>query len=471
MDSREDKRAKKAEKAGVKADKAVVRAAGKAAAKAERAAKVAAGQDPRTFPLSAPASPVFSRRADFGVLIHPIDLDDVATRSLVAEKMSPRLLAEFLKIWPPFVISEITGIRSAATGREIIGVIGVVPLLPLQFNELEDGGLVDKVIAGCKACAKQGAKIIGLGAMTAMPGRGGRTVAEYMKTAVTTGNSYTAATAIRATRMAIARMDIDPSSATLAVLDAGSPIGRAASILLGPEFKRVLLVGRSRTGLASVEADVVAEAAKSGRPTVEAGAQAVPEGAIQVEIRTDVGQAVREAQVLVMASAKLSPLIDPADIAPGGVVCDVARPRELSGRVRAARPDVLAIDGGVIRVPGEMDLGVDLGLGPGLALACMAEPMILALEERYVDYTLGQEVSVERVREIDALATKHGFEVVGFRSFDREYDAPERPKPIKKLMRTLKPTTTKIGKRLGRDPGAPAPRPETRKRAGDEAAH
>jgi fatty aldehyde-generating acyl-ACP reductase len=444
----EDAKASKARaKASAKAEAKVgAKAAAKDAKATSRAKKAtdhadrAAAKSAKTGrPLPIPiARHTFSRPSDFGVLIHPIDLDDVVARSLVAEKVNARVLTEFMKIWPPFLLSEITGVRSRATGREISGVIGVLPLLPLQFNELADSSLCDKVIAGCKACAKQGAKIIGLGAMTAMPGRGGRTVAEYMRAAVTTGNTYTVATAIRATRMAAEEMGIDRAHATLAILDAASPTGRAAAMLLGPEFGRVLLIGRSRTQLSNVAAQMDAVSSPA------------------IELRTDIVTAVREAQVVVVGSGKLSTLIAPDDIAAGGVVCDVVRPRQLSDRVRAARSDVLSIDGGVVRVPGEMDLGMDLGLGPGLALACMAEPMILALEERYVDYTLGQEVSVERVREIEALADKHGFEVVGFRTFDREYGAPQRPKPVKKLMRTLKPTTTRIAKRLGRDPGTSA---------------
>ncbi len=50
----------------------------------------------------------------------------------------------------------------------------------------------------------------------------------------------------------------------------------------------------------------------------------------------------------------------------------------------------------------------------------MAETMILALEGRFEDYTLGKEISLERVNEIASLARKHGFRLSGFRSFEHE---------------------------------------------------
>jgi hypothetical protein len=49
----------------------------------------------------------------------------------------------------------------------------------------------------------------------------------------------------------------------------------------------------------------------------------------------------------------------------------------------------------------------------------MAEAMILALEGRYESYTLGRNITVEQVEEMEALGAKHGFELGGFRSFEQ----------------------------------------------------
>ena len=44
----------------------------------------------------------------------------------------------------------------------------------------------------------------------------------------------------------------------------------------------------------------------------------------------------------------------------------------------------------------------------------------LALEGRFEDYTVGRDITLERVQEITAIADKHGFRMSGFRSFERE---------------------------------------------------
>jgi len=116
-------------------------------------------------------------------------------------------------------------------------------------------------------------------------------------------------------------------------------------------------------------------------------------------------------------------IIQPEHLKSGAVVCDVARPRDVSVRVREEREDVLIIEGGIVEVPGDVDFGFDFGFPPKTAYACMAETMILALEDRCENYTLGKNVSVEQVREMQELANKHGFRLAGFRSFEKEVSA------------------------------------------------
>lgn len=93
--------------------------------------------------------------------------------------------------------------------------------------------------------------------------------------------------------------------------------------------------------------------------------------------------------------------------------------RDVSEAVAKERNDVLIIEGGVIEVPGDVDFHFSFGFPPKTAYACMSETMILALEGRYESFTLGKDISVERVEEITRLADKHGFKLAGFRSFER----------------------------------------------------
>jgi predicted amino acid dehydrogenase len=127
-----------------------------------------------------------------------------------------------------------------------------------------------------------------------------------------------------------------------------------------------------------------------------------------------------EAQLILTVTSALHDVIPVERLCPGSVVCDVARPRDVSAIIAAARDDILVIDGGMVDVPGPVDFHFNFGFPPGKAYACMAETMILALEGRFEDYTLGKDISLERVNEITGMARKHGFRLSGFRSFEHE---------------------------------------------------
>jgi hypothetical protein len=88
-------------------------------------------------------------------------------------------------------------------------------------------------------------------------------------------------------------------------------------------------------------------------------------------------------------------------------------------QVAQQRPDVLVIEGGMVAVPGKVDFGFNFGFPPGMAYACMAETMALALEQQYESFTLGKDIALSQVLTIDKIAQKHGFQLGGFRSFER----------------------------------------------------
>jgi predicted amino acid dehydrogenase len=155
---------------------------------------------------------------------------------------------------------------------------------------------------------------------------------------------------------------------------------------------------------------------------VEAVREQCGSGGAVVSATTDIA-AIYEADLILTVTSAVHAVIEPRHLKPGAVVCDVARPRDVSRQVAAERDDVLVIEGGMVEVPGPVDFGFNFGFPPRKAYACMAETMALALEGRYEDYTIGKEISVAQAREIGGIAARHGFRLSGFRSFEAEVDA------------------------------------------------
>lgn len=339
----------------------------------------------------------------FAFIIHPIDPKRDVSRKfpLLGRLLTERQIDFFSTFFPPVYISEIEGITSRSTGRQVRGWFIACPFTPRRMLELPEQVVYRKIIQTGRAAERLGAQILGLGAFTSVIGDAGLTIARSLDVPVTTGDSYTVALALQSVREAAALMDIRLSDATAAVLGATGAIGRVCATLLAEEVGRLVLISRSMDRLEALRSSLL------------------PKTRAELLLSTDV-HALSPAQLVLAVSSSTGSLIDPQSLMPGSVVCDVARPRDVSAMVAAARDDILVIDGGMVDVPGPVDFHFNFGFPPGKAYACMAETMVLALEGRFEDYTVGKEITLERVQEITALAEKHGFRLSGFRSFERE---------------------------------------------------
>lgn len=347
----------------------------------------------------------------FAFIIHPIDPKRDVSRKfpLLGRILSERQIDFFSTFFPPVFISEIEGITSQATGKEVKGWFIACPYTPRRMLELPERTVYRKLIQTGRLAEKLGAQMLGLGAYTSVVGDAGVTIANALDVPVTTGDSYTVTVAVDAIREAACVMDIPLRGATVAVVGASGAIGQICAELLAEDVARLYLIGRRQAALEEL------------RDRLQTRARALRPGSAQAELivstRMDV---LADAQLILTVTSALHNVIRPEHLQPGSVVCDVARPRDVSAMVAAARDDILVIDGGMVDVPGLVNFHFNFGFPPGKAYACMAETIALALEGRFEDYTLGKHLTRERVEEIGAMAKKHGFRLSGFRSFERE---------------------------------------------------
>ncbi|MBM7856045.1 putative amino acid dehydrogenase [Desulfohalotomaculum tongense] len=342
----------------------------------------------------------------FAFIIHPLDVSDVARKFSIAKYMPAAVVEKALRLMPSFTTSHITGVKSLQN-KEAEGWFITCPLTAKQMLSLPREMVIKKIIQAGKVAEKLGAGIVGLGAFTSVVGDAGVTVAKNLNIAVTTGNSYTVATAIEATQKAVKMLGRKLSDCHLVVVGATGSIGQVCSIIMARHVKHLTLVGRNTGNLKALAAKILYETG------------------LACTVSSDVKRAVPLADIVITVTSSVDTVIEPEDLKTGAVVCDVARPRDVSRRVAKERKDVLVIEGGVVEVPGSVNFNLDFGFPRGTAYACMAETMILALEGLHQNYSLGRNLTVQQVERISALAEKHGFKLAGFRSFERVLPAGE----------------------------------------------
>lgn len=344
----------------------------------------------------------------FSFVIHPIDVKRDASRKYPILKYASESVIEKLMLkLSPKVTSHVTGVRSI-TGAEAEGWLIQLPLSPRQFVELPTEYVYEKIAQAGRVGAAQGAKIVGLGAFTSVVGDAGISVAEKLRGLinVTSGNSYTVFTAVEGLLRAAELMDVDISQSRCAIIGASGSTGAVCAKMMAEMCADVVLVGRDLDKLNALKTDISARSSTRS----------------SVSTTDNINDALRETDLILAVSASTDALIYPKDLKAGAIICDVARPRDVSKQVIEERDDVLVIEGGVISVPGEVNFNFNFGFPDKTAYACMSETMLMALEGTYEPFTLGRELSVEQVQRIGEIAKKHGFKLAGFRSFERAVD-------------------------------------------------
>jgi predicted amino acid dehydrogenase len=339
---------------------------------------------------------------NFAFIIHPVNPKrDVQRKYPLLGKVLSEPSIDFLsRFFPPVHISHITGIVSQATGKEVEGWFIACPLTPKQMVSLPPETVYKKIIATGKLAQKLGAQILGLGGFTSVVGDGGLTISQHLDIPVTTGDSYTIATAVYGTLKAAQEMSINPARATAAVVGATGSIGKVCAQLLSNHVAELILIGRNIAVLKLVQ------------NLVKTCGQA------NVHISTNM-QDLQQADLILTVTNAIHTIVESQHLKSGAVICDVARPRDVSQQVVENRDDILVIEGGMVRVPGKVNFNFDFGFPPGMAFACMAETITLALDGCYKSYTLGKKITLEQVQTMSDMAAKHGFQVSGFRSFER----------------------------------------------------
>lgn len=335
----------------------------------------------------------------FAFIIHPIEYTDVSRKFKFLKNLSEKNVERIIKVLPPIKISKITGVKSEFSETE--GYFIAVPLTSNQMLSLPENYVLKRIIRAAKMAEKLDVDIVGLGALTSVVGDAGITIAKNVNIAVTSGNSLTVATAVEATKKAVDIMGKYLDECNVAVIGATGSIGKVCAELLLPKSKNMFLVARNMERLKEFANKLEGNYNK------------------KVYVTSDIKEALQNADVVITVSSSKDAIIEAEYLKKGAIVCDVARPRDVSKDVAKKRQDVLIIEGGVVEIPGDVNFNFNFGFPPKTGYACMAETMLLALEGRIENYSLGRDLSLDRVKEIHNLAKKHGFKLAGFRSFER----------------------------------------------------
>jgi acetylornithine/succinyldiaminopimelate/putrescine aminotransferase/predicted amino acid dehydrogenase len=397
----------------------------------------------------------------FAFIAHMLDTKSLVDFDRSLERLAPsevhELAGRFEQLAHPFLGSTVH--IESRSGRSATGDFILLPRTAEQLLRLSPEDALEEVAAAVRLGKERGAKIVGLGGYTSV-------VAQNLKAllkvgvSLTTGNSYTVVSAVAAALEATRITGRTLENARTAIVGGGGSIGSALASLLAERVPSLVLVSRESDSAAmrSRYAVVLARMARhlarrrgqgaefrpgslgdrlshlscaeelarsEGRLRLtEAAERRILDQARGLPVRwtTDLPTAVAQSDLVFLATSSPEELVKSHMVQPGTVICDLSRPPNVSDEL-FSRKDVLVIDGGIVEVPGRPDLGFHFGLAPGLAYACMAETMMLALEHRYEHTSLGRDLQEDTLDLLRTLAGKHGFQLAELRARGRPLDA------------------------------------------------
>jgi predicted amino acid dehydrogenase len=348
----------------------------------------------------------FRRVNRFAFVIHPLSQEyfkkvkSIDLLSRVSPPVFMDALERVMAYAPPFVYSKVTGIKSP-TGVEAEGWLISVGGTPKEIMSHSPEFTYRRLLDAAKMAKRLGAQIMGLGAFTKVVGDAGVTVAKRAPLPITTGNSYSASGALWAAHDAVLRMGLLPKPVgkervkfKAMVVGATGAIGSVCARLLVKAAEEVYLVSPETAKLLALKESILLE---------------TPDAKMFLSARADKDIAAMD-MIVTATSGAGKKVLDIMKVKPGCVITDVARPLDLPPEEVAKRPDVLVIESGEIQLPGDVKMK-NIGLPKGVAYACLAETIVLALEGRFENFTVGRAIEWEKVREIYKMGLKHGMKL------------------------------------------------------------
>lgn len=443
---------------------------GKAATRAPERRRFAAPNAPN--PVRTPTESVGPRKS-FAFVVHYTALRDYVAcdpsfTQFTAEELDR--WHDWVQWSEPGLIYHLPQVRSR-TGAAADGCLIGLPMLPADIVGRGRRQMLPMLGDALALARSQGARIVGLGGFTSIVSKGGQSLVGQ-GIAVTSGNGLTTVMALEGIADVTRRLGLSLPAMQTAVVGATGAIGRLASLLLADRVAGLTLIGNPRSRDALVRCRIVAgelyarligrgEAATALpapapspidrqlrevlRPLLTTPPEKLPAAQVSlaralrehlearddggyerlaqtveaafaaagreapIACATDLRKAEPAADLVFVATNSDAALIGADALTAGAVVCDVARPANVSREVVESRDDVLVFEGGLVELPEPVHFGPNLlGFRPGIMLGCFAETVLLALEGDDRDHSIGNKLDPTEAEYLRALAERHG---------------------------------------------------------------
>lgn len=328
------------------------------------------------------------RKIDFAFVLHPRYTADIY-RKYKFLKILPDIFVEWILLifWPTYG-GGIYNVKNK-NGDALKGALMICPLQSKQM--LGKRELAKKrVTSAVRLAEKYGATVIGLGALTSSVTNGGEDIAgHFPNITITSGNSLT--TFVTSDDI-VKMVKSNNLKGKIAIIGATGSIGAGVARILAMELENeLLIIGKTPHKIEALVADINTMHKKMTKGAVGSWS-------------TDL---YHEAETIIVTTSAHDAVLHNYLLGPGlRIIYDVTQPKNTPPDVQN-REDILYVDGGLIKLPAEIKITLDIGLPKGVAYSCLSETIVLRAEG-LSNKKSGSKLSTDFIKEIGRHAAERG---------------------------------------------------------------
>ena len=242
------------------------------------------------------------------------------------------------------------------------GVMIMVPFLP-EMKDIKLKQVNKKIEHALSIAASEKCTVAAMGAFCSIVLQGKESeLAQKYRMAITSGNTFTAATIIGSLEELTRKFDWNMHELTLGIIGASGDIGSGCTAYFGDKVKKMILTARGKAAIESMvqrnEAYITCD----------------------IEVADTNRAAVDQSDILIIATSAYSQLFTMDDFRSGTIVCDASAPQNIQWN-KKLRPDCFMYHGGIVSLPVSLQPGFDLGLAaPYFFYGCQTEAIFMALD-------------------------------------------------------------------------------------------
>lgn len=323
---------------------------------------------------------------------HYIDESDVfhfnnfTVTSRCARELYRKINSHFL----PYIF---TSFEKMDKKIEFYGI--VCPLMPGAVASLGKDGQLGIMKKALRICNDLGADQICIAALFASIWEDASELKAFTRSSITTGKNLIAALVIDYIARAIDMLKGNPADSVLGIIGSNNRISKTFITHYDDKVRSIL----------------------TDQDCAEASGRNITRKASYEDIFK-----MSDVIIVTTMGVGLAPYI--GMIKPGAIVCDIVVPYYLTKDICKTRNDVFAFEGVWSRYEHINEYeGSDLKrLFPGDVMpACVAEPLILVLEDRVCDFSLSNGINYQNMMQMNEMRLRCGFQHFGFKQGPRLY--------------------------------------------------